>query len=675
MKNTKKLAALALSVLMASSAMALVSCGGGEDKVYVASESGATICYDNFNSGYINAKDTKYQLVLAEGVSADVSVKAYTNEAVYSDGYNDKGKVVIDREYKEVDIGAVAEWDKGTNTFTAKAEGSLIITLSATNGNVLDTVTVDVTPAYVENPDNQFSTQTKDYDNNNSSLMGNTHDPSLIEVKEEDGLTAYYMVSTGWSTGNDIRKSYDLVHWKYMGKTFNANTEMDDVYAWLRTSGATPSWWAPDVVPAADGGYWLYTCVVDGTEDGVNIDGELFTTACILLFHSDTMDAGSFEYKGVLMQSCIYKDSRGNIDVNSIDPQIIYTDDGRMWMAYGSFGTGNYILELNPKTGLRKDNFYKNGKFLEWDKVREYSDEAILLYENYKCTDEDPDGEKIAWSTDYYGKNISRGAMEAPVIARHDDVEILDDSGNVVSTQTYYYSMHSYDALATNYSMWGGRSTSVDGIYRSVRDLTIENGNSARTGNQYMSAIEWEDKVNYCMDPILPGHNDLFSTSNGKHMAAYITRTKSYMEWGTATHIPFVTQIHQYYLNSKGDICINANRYGGETNRCVTKEELMHYTVDNQFKMIVLDGKGGSVSHKSKYVTLNDDGTLSGAYTGTWSMFGDNYIKVKVDGVDTYYGVVTPSWLDDQDCFGFSISAMGQTKGYAMFMNAVSTLA
>lgn len=675
-KKISKIAAIALSACMAVSVAAYLTACGGEtttEKSYVKSEHDATIVYDNRSTGYIAEKDTKYTLELEDGVSADVTLTAHTNVATYPTGWNDNGKVSISREYTEVPLNNIAKWDEETMTLTAVGEGTVTITLTASAGNVLDTVTVDITPAYVTDPQNQYDLSSSQDYNQNSSLMGWTHDPSLIEVTEEDGKKAYYAFSTGWEDGNEIRKSYDLIHWKYMGDSMNRNqSDLADIYEWLYQGGTVQkdkaSWWAPDIVEAYGGGYWLYTCVVDGTDDGITLEGQSYSTACIVLFYSETLEAESFEYVGVLMQSCIPTNS--GTDVNSIDPQIIYDEDGGMWMAYGSFGTGNYILELDPKTGLRKDNMYKDNKFKDWKTIREYRDEVVLLCNGYENPDEY--GDCIGWETDFYGKNISSKAMEAPVIARHDNVEILDDNGNVTSTATYYYSMHSFDALGSNYSMWGGRSESVQGVYRSKNGNFVINegvGSARRKGNQYMSAINWEDHVDNYLEPILTGHNDLFTTDNGKNIAAYITRTKSF----GSGDVVFVTQMHQYYLNSKGDICINANRYSGETNRCVSEEELMAFTKNNQFKMIRLDGSGGITVKTSEYVTLNSDHTISGAATGTWSMFGDNYIKIVIDGGDTYYGVVTPAWLEDQDCFGFTITSMGQKKCYAMFMNSVST--
>ena len=76
------------------------------------------------------------------------------------------------------------------------------------------------------------------------------------------------------------------------------------------------------------------------------------------------------------------------------------------------------------------------------------------------------------------------------------------------------------------------------------------------------------------------------------------------------------------------------------------------------------------VTTEAIYVNLNTDGTISGSATGTWMMYGDNYIKLVVDGYDTYYGVVGVSWLDNKGCVGTTVTAMGQTTGWPLYMNS-----
>ncbi len=653
MRKTKGILALALGSIMALAAFA--GCGGGSK----SDRTGARICYDNLPDDGISiaAEDTTYTL------------KNVTSRKEYGvDG-------------AEVPEGTVVSYEN--DVVTAKSAGLAEFTLKDDS-----TFSVEVVPAYTTDPGNQF-TGAGDEVAQSGSTLGGTHDPSLIETVE-DGKPAYYIFSTGWRTGNEIRRSTDLIHWQYMGKATKSDTEMSKIDEWISqpNSKGGISWWAPDIVPASGGGYWLYTCcTLDDAFPAPNPDGAVsgYSPACIVLFKSDSLKAESFRYVGVLMQSFIPKVG-GDIDVNSIDPQIIYDPDGNMYMAYGSFGTGNWMLELNPKTGLRKDDFYKNGVFLDWKQVRTYRDEATLNYTAYK------QGDEVKHS--YYGTMISQGAMEAPVIARHDNVTVSDETGKVLEEgKTFYYSMHSYNGLDVAYQMWGGRSESPWGRYTSTGGAGIYNerqGAATNSGNKYMGSFTWSNKAEGVFEPdiVLPGHNDLFTTSKGLSVAAYITRTASYQTGNLA----FMSQIHQYYLNSFGDICINPNRFGKEIDRTVTKDELFKYTDGGKFKMIALENglhaqQDASVSVD---VVLSEDGKISyeGKQIGSWLMYGKGYIKLSFTVLnaiptvatglqETYYGVVRPAWLNDQNKSGFTITSLsrGMTdRSLALFMNNYSTL-
>ena len=649
MKKFVKFAGIALSSALVLSL--LTACGGGGSDEPTA----ARICYDNLGAGYVAEADTQVVVEGAESVSAvDAS-----------------GNAVSDPD-------TIATYDEETGTVTAVSEGVLTLTLKGG-----DTFRVEVVPAYPTDPGNEYTGTASDY-SQSGNLLGGCHDPSLIEV-EENGAPAYYIFSTGWAQGNEIRRSTDLLTWQYMGKATGSSTILTKVEEWIGGTNASGfvQWWAPDIVAAPDGGYWLYTCCVSNAK--VNIEGTNYSMACIILMESDTLEAESFRYKGVLMQSVIPDNADGQVDVNSIDPQIIYDTEGNMYMAYGSFGTGNWMLELDPKTGLRKDDMYKDDTYYSWQEVRAFRNEAVASYSNFLF------GEDV--STEFYGTMISQGAMEAPVIARHDNVTVSDENGVIEEGKTYYYSMHSYNGLEVAYQMWGGRSESVWGKYLSVNGGVVYNerpGSTANEGNMYMGSFTWSDKAadSKETDIVLPGHNDLFTTSAGTNLAAYITRTYTYNPGSSV----FMVQLHQYYLNSMGDICINPNRYGGEVDRAVTAEELFHFTDNGRFKLIALSNNtnSGNSAVRSTEVVLTEDGkiTRDGQEIGGWLMYGDGYIKITFNAsnvlqghaasVETvYYGVVRPAWLYEQGKSGFTITAMGHTgstRNCALFLNNISTM-
>lgn len=695
MKKFTGVAVVALSSLLAFSVLA--ACGGETPSV----EEGlfARICYDNLNSenSYLDERDTK---IAVTGSVKEITAKDETGE--------------------ETEASGIAMFDSSTNTFHAVSEGTVDFELDGKKSRI------EVVPAYVTNPGNAYTGTSLDTVETQSAQLGNTHDPSFI-AREEGGKTVYYLFSTGWNNlsnydkvqtfGNAIHRSEDGMRtWEFVGRTFSAETR-DDMLSesgteeWLYGGSCSgygksdASWWAPDIVEAPDGGYWLYTCVVDGSanDEGMSIGGKLYARAACLLYYSDDLYQGTFEYRGVLMQSSIPR-SGGGRDVNGIDPQIVYTPDGKMYMAYGSFGSGNWMIELDPATGLRKD-----GKgWQTHETIRAYVDGEVQSF--YSQT-------KLGQSHEYYGTYISKGDMEAPVIARHDNVVVADETQydettgalkSAVTGKTLYYSMHSYYGLDQGYQMWGGSSESLTGVYKSatgagnVQNLGFESIHNQ--GNKYMGAFTWSNKTASAkneIDIILPGHNDLYTSKYGANFAAYITRTLSYSGSDKSDTNKFLVQVHQYYLNSMGDICINPNRYGCEIDRSVSKEELLAYTDGGKFQMVAFANRCDTLSYnwggsKGDYTSVNQsvevvlsaDGSIKyrNGVVGSWLMYGKGYIKFTFDAntaivhnETTFYGVVRPAWLGNQNKSGFTITCMSHmpssTRSMAMFMNGQSTIA
>ena len=190
-----------------------------------------------------------------------------------------------------------------------------------------------------------------------------------------------------------------------------------------------------------------------------------------------------------------------------------------------------------------------------------------------------------------------------------------------------------------------------------------------------MSSFKWAD---YDFDIHAPGHGDLYTTSDGTDIAMLMVRTLALQANKTdlcdngyelaGGSDKFMMQAHPYYINSLGQIVIGANRYSGEVARAVSQEEFLSFAQEDQFQLVLAGDP--YVTTEAIYVTLSEDGTITGDATGTWKMYGDNYIKLEIDGYDTYYGNVSITWLDNKNCVGSTVTAMGQTTGYPLYMNS-----
>lgn len=652
-------------------------------KKYVNSDVAYTICYDNLSLGYLTETDITYTLELVE-----------------ENGIDSIELSAVDKDYNSIAVEDLADWDSENNILTANQEakqnGTVFLDLIS-GGEVVYTVNVRVVSAYPENPNYDFNTETVAngefeflWDSNSDGETDencNVHDPSLTEV-EIDGTRYYYMVQTGWEGGNIIRRSKDLIHWEYLGKTTAADTQAGgwtQVNDWMLKDVANCQFWAADLVPASYGGYWLYTCLVNAAYDEENHD-----RICIALAWTPTLEAKSFQYVGCILQSISdYAQDALYYNIVALDPQVVYDAAGNMYLTYGSFGAGIYMLELDSETGLRKDG---QTEWLDEDTINTYMEEARAT--------------EIGDSHPYYGKHLTYCA-EGSVISHQYDVKMVSGDGEIIETyDDYYYLMTCLGVLSRNYVLFTAKSDRIDSFtnlsgdpmasgwigkelvtglfpplsgYRSDLDregyITTADVIEGSTEYIAMSSFKWAD---YDFDIHAPGHGDLYTTSDGVDIAMLMVRTLSLQHDKTAecdngyplaaSSSKYMMQAHQYYLNSVGDIVINANRYANEAARPITQEEFLSFAENNEFQLVLAGDP--YVTTEAVYVTLNTDGSISGSITGTWRMYGDRYIELDIDGYDLYYGVAAVSWLDNKDCVGTTVTAMGQTTGCPLYMNS-----
>ena len=157
------------------------------------------------------------------------------------------------------------------------------------------------------------------------------HDPST--VIRADG--AWWL----FGTGNLLlrARSTDLKHWQKLSSPLAAPP------AWAREvapGNKGNHYWAPEVIRLGKR-YLLYYSV---SEFGKNSSAIALATASTL----DAQNPGSgWTDRGIVIRS-------GKDDAfNAIDPSVLADRDGRLWMAFGSFWAGLYVVELDPATGLR----------------------------------------------------------------------------------------------------------------------------------------------------------------------------------------------------------------------------------------------------------------------------------------------------------------------------------
>ena len=453
------------------------------------------------------------------------------------------------------------------------------------------------------------------------------HDPSMIEA---DG--AYYVFSTGTFRRDlyQIRKSKDLVHWEFVGEAFEGFDELKPVVDTLkRLYGGdvrTENLWAPDVVPAKKGGYWLYGCYT-------GVFGNNYSV--IYLAHAGQIE-GPYKYVGMLVVS----GGKWGLVPNAIDPQIFYDGAGRMWMTYGSFYGGIRILELDPETGLRKDGY------------------TYEMFTSKKLSRDEYFGRRILNTSNTEGSVV---AYKRGVKVYGGDIFASPEDPSLWSEKDRFYLMCSSDSLSMDYNM---RLWASDRPNEGYTAQPYGEG-----GLKVASSFSWrfgEDDLRVPYDFYVPGHNDLFTTSEGVDLVVYHNRTPYTNQHVPRRHYLFISM---YAHNSLGDIVMSPNRYAGEKLRKITREELLGVSGGN-FDYVQLYSGNFDCGYARSGLRLEEDGsvTLEGEKMGEWRLYGDNYVALSFDGIK-YYGVAMPAFIDAAGRPGVTVSARGE-NGLPFFLNA-----
>ncbi len=158
------------------------------------------------------------------------------------------------------------------------------------------------------------------------------HDPCIIIQGD-----TYYIFSTG--KGIPIRSSKELRHWEQIG------TVLSDMSQWAKQEIPNDgNLWAPDI-SFFNGRYHLYYAV---STFGTN-------RSAIGLATNTTLDPNSPDYRWV-DQGKVIESVPGRDDWNAIDPNVVMDEEGKGWLAFGSFWSGIKLVQIHLSTGKPDPN-------------------------------------------------------------------------------------------------------------------------------------------------------------------------------------------------------------------------------------------------------------------------------------------------------------------------------
>ena len=487
------------------------------------------------------------------------------------------------------------------------------------------------------------------------------HDPSVVY---EPQTKRYYIF------GSHKAGAYttDFKNWTQANPTWTPNTNAQafttpavktvkkggadvsfpqfDAVNWSAKSDASynidGNMWAPDVIWNEKMQKWCFY---------LSINGDSWHSSIVLLT-SDNI-TGPYKYQGPVV-ICGFKDSDhsykdtdlelvigtqsslparynvgnawGNRWPHTIDPAVFFDEEGNLWLVYGSWSGGIWMLQLDEETGLR----------------------------DYDVTYPSTNGSSDAVTSDpYFGTKIGGGRYvsgEGPYI---------EHIGN------YYYLFVSYGGYAPDggYEMRVFRAEKPDGPYKDAANRSAifstwaknYGDGTANNGEKLLGAYNnWGFMtVGECAQ----GHNSIIAAEDGRTYLVYHTKFND----GTAGH---QVRVHQVFQNKNGWLVTAPFEYNGEeaTDADVASKELVAAEdIPGIYQILVHKYKMDYANMEEVTpvkITLTDDGKVTGAYTGTWSRTeGTSYLAVKLGGV-TYNGVIINEQMDKRSIQTIAFTAM-----------------
>lgn len=431
------------------------------------------------------------------------------------------------------------------------------------------------------------------------------HDPSIVKANG-----TYYIFGShkAWA------ESEDLMNWTMFYNNINGSYGkiFKDIWEeWCMTPtnpNVGGNLWAPDVIYNEEmNKYCMY----------MSVNGDDWCSAIVLLTADDIK--GPYDYVGPVVYSGftthpvektdVYQvlgegaditryQSTSDTKLNAIDPCLRYDEEGNLWMSFGSWFGGIYMLKLDAKTGLRDYSY-------TYTTVENESDQ-------------------------YYGYKIAGGSA------------VSGEGSYILKIDNYYYLFMTYGGLTAQggYQMRVFRSEKIYGPYVDENELSAVYAESANNlsltnGVRIMGSYKFSGNA---VTRTAQGHNSVLQDDDGKIFAVFHTRfIKSDTPSNPEAH---QVNVYQLFINENDWPVAAPYEYSGETISAIgydRKEVVGEYELvaihPTMFYQTLNDKELGI--NPTKSITLYSDGSISGDVTGTWEYSeGSPNMSITIDGVE-----------------------------------------
>ena len=489
------------------------------------------------------------------------------------------------------------------------------------------------------------------------------HDPSIVW---EPVSQTYYI----FGSHRAAAKTTDMMNWSAFTAPWATASSNDatnsaalaEAIKWSKRGSTSYSvdgnMWAPDVIwnkamnkwcmyLSVNGDNW-YSSIVMLTAD--NIEGPYLYKGSIVMsgFHTGTSYKDTDLEKVIGTQASLpdryaVGNKWGNRYPNCIDPCVFYDEDGKLWMSYGSWSGGIWMLELNENTGLRDYNV------------------------TYTLTGS---GDGITVDP-YFGKKIAGGYY------------VSGEASYIEFIGGYYYLFVTYGGLAAGgvandynnggYQMRVFRSEKPDGPYLDSQShdaiftsYLLNFGPNENDGNRGVNIFgaytSWGNQAKGNLGERSQGHNSIIAAEDGRTYLVYHTR---FQNWGESHQV----RVHQVFQSKNGWLVAAPFEYTGEevkSGDIATTQQIATDRIAGKYKLLIHDYKLDHTSKKASEpvdIEFTTDGKITGKATGTWKIEeGTSYVTLKIN--NTYYhGVMIEQTMEPTDTKVVAFTAVAANTG------------
>ncbi|MEJ2402185.1 MAG: glycoside hydrolase family 43 protein [Xanthomonadales bacterium] len=458
------------------------------------------------------------------------------------------------------------------------------------------------------------------------------HDPSVIRVDD-----TYYVFGSHLAAA----KTTDFMQWDLVADGVspanplfeNVVTELADIFEWSGGVGL----WANNVTQLDDGRFYMYP----------NLSQSDAPRASIGLAVADDVE-GPYDYRGIFLQSGMWDEiSEDGVNVydptihpNTIDPHVFFDLEHRLWMVYGSYSGGIFILEMDPESGLPFEGQGYGTHLVGGNHAR--IEGPFILYSPH---------------TGYYYLFVSFGGLAA------------GDGYNIRVARSANPNGPYFDAMGVDMAtVKGAPGTLFD-------DASIAPYGQKLFGDHFWERYAGEPGTTTGHGYVSPGHNSAYyEPETGRYYLVFHTRFPGQGEFHQV-------RVHEMFMNAEGwpvvapyrwvpyrhvpyaDIPFVRSGFPFYRKNCPQKRSCWNMetvAVDEtpgDYKLINHGKAIRMALAMPEDISLNADGSISGDHTGYWSRSFANRITIDLDEAGRFEGVMSRGWNETSQQFVLTFSA------------------